>query len=401
VPSTGRRLTSGALLNGVGVVAVMMVTIIGISMAGVGPDPEADQAPELVRTIAPTAAAPNPLQTQDGLEDDWLTPTPRTSVPASVTASVGSPAATSSAAPQVATSQRAAPTSPPTSPPTSSADAAAAPPAPAPVAGGASPTAAAPAAPATGDFPGASTSGVPNDVTLKPWTGGRTISKAGQVIDGYVIEGGLEIRADNVTIKNSLVRGQVLAGYGSEQTGLKVIDTTIDGQGKASSESAIGDANYSCIRCDITGFGNGPRMYRNVTVQDSWIHDLCCYTPGDHRSGIGSNGGSNFVVKNNVIDCGIGGCSGALVLYGDNAEIRDVLVERNLLMTVGGFCAYGGSVSDKAFPVAANTRFIDNHFSQRYNATCGGYGPVTSWSNANGNVWSGNRYHESGAPITK
>jgi hypothetical protein len=222
------------------------------------------------------------------------------------------------------------------------------------------------------------------------------------VIDGYVIEGGLEIRADNVTIKNSLVRGgRIAAGYGSEQTGLKVIDTTIDGQGKASSDSAIGDANYSCIRCDIFGFGNGPRMNRNVTVQDSWIHDLCCYTPGDHRSGVGSNGGSNFTVKNNVIDCGIGGCSGALVLYGDFSQIRDVLIERNLLMTVGGFCTYGGSVSGKPYPIASNVRYVDNHFSQRYNATCGGYGPVTSWSNANGNVWSGNRYHESGVAINQ
>jgi hypothetical protein len=257
-------------------------------------------------------------------------------------------------------------------------------------------------APSTGAFPNASTTGVPEGVALKPWTGGRTITQAGTVIDGYLIEGGLEIRADNVTIKNSLVRGgRIAAGYGSEQTGLMIMDTTLDGQNKNPNVSAVGDANFTCIRCDVHGFGNGFRMYKNVTVQDSWIHDLCCYTPGDHRNAIGSNGGSNFTIKNNVIDCGIGGCSGALTLYGDFAPIENVLVERNLLMTVGGYCTHAGSDPGKAYPRGTNIRYLDNHFSQKYNPTCGGYGPVVNWANNPGNLWSGNVYHETKDPIRK
>ena len=239
-------------------------------------------------------------------------------------------------------------------------------------------------------FPHAGNTGVPAGTQLRRWKGGRYIRTANVVLSGYLFEGDVVVQADNVTIRNSLVRGgRIDAGYGSEQTGLVVSDTEIDARGIGSGFSMIGDVNYSCIRCDLHGGGSGPRMGGRVVIRDSFIHDLCCADEA-HKSGVGSNGGNHLVVQHNTIECDIAGCSAALSLYGPH---DDVLIANNLLNTVGGYCSYGGGDS------ATRVRFVNNVFGRKYNPRCGGYGPVFAFQTRPGNVWRGNVWQGTGREV--
>jgi len=229
-------------------------------------------------------------------------------------------------------------------------------------------------------FPNASTTGVPAGTRLKP-RGSITVTRNGAVISNLLVRGDITVLANNVTIKKTkVVGGRIAAGYGSEQSGLVVKDVEIDGEGRVRDWSAIGDSNYKCIRCNIHGTGSGPRAVDNVVVKHSYIHDLCCYKEGDHRTAFGSNGGSNIKLKHNTLDCGIGGCSSSTSFYGQ-WESANVLVRRNLFNTVSGYCL----LLDQRIK---NARVIDNVFGQKYHKRCGGYGTHVARGPA---VWSGNK----------
>jgi hypothetical protein len=253
----------------------------------------------------------------------------------------------------------------------------------------------------TTGWPDASNTGVPAGTQLTP-SGGFTVSTPGAIIEKLDVDGCIFVRANNVTIRYTRVRGSCFGGaidtdYGT-YSGILIHDVEIDGRNENASAALLGNSGYTCRRCNIHHGGGGPRMTSNVVIEDSWIHDI--YGSGDtHNSAIGSNGGNNFTVRHNNIDCAtLPNCSGALVLYGDFNPIKDVLVENNLF-NGGGYCVYGGSVSGKPYPVASNTRFLNNAFGRAAFQDCGYYGPYTAWSSANGNVWSGNYWVDTKQPI--
>ncbi|MET7395566.1 hypothetical protein ABZS66_18960, partial [Dactylosporangium sp. NPDC005572] len=94
-------------------------------------------------------------------------------------------------------------------------------------------------------FPAANNTGYPQGlagdtrkkVTLTPYTGPMTITVAGTVIDGKDINGHLEIKAKNVTIRNSRIRVANVQAVTStdDNANLRIEDTEIDGQGKDAS----------------------------------------------------------------------------------------------------------------------------------------------------------------------
>src|SRR5262249_27060317 len=94
-----------------------------------------------------------------------------------------------------------------------------------------------------------------------------------------------------------------------------------------------------------------------------------------------------------------GGCSAAFSLYGDFAQIDNVLVQENLFNTYGSYCTYAGALP-KNYPHATNVRYMGNHFGRIFEPNCGFYGPVTGWEWNAGNVWSGNVWDDSGVPVT-
>ena len=249
-------------------------------------------------------------------------------------------------------------------------------------------------------YPGPSNTGVPAGTALRP-SGGFTVTQQGAVIEGLDVQGCIQVRASNVTIRKTRVRGSCFngaidTGYG-EVSGVLIEDVELDGGNQNEDAALLGNSGFTCRRCNVHHGGSGIRMTSNVVIEDSWVHDL--YGSGDsHNSGVGSNGGSNFTLRRNNIDCGrLPNCSGAFVLYGDFNQITNVLAEGNLF-NGGGFCVYGGSVVGKNYPVASNVRFHNNAFGRSVFSGCGYYGPVNSWAGGP-HEWTGNFWADTKEPV--
>ena len=251
-------------------------------------------------------------------------------------------------------------------------------------------------------WPTGANTGVPAGTTLRP-SGSITVTTPGAVIDSLLVTGTITVLANNVTIMRTKVVGDGIFNGDDAYSGTKIIDTEIDGQKRSGYTRGISYSDYSCVRCNIHGVGQGIAASNNVELRDSWIHDLIGEgdpaNGGSHNEAVLSNGGTNITVVNNRLDSGSGPqFSSSLSLYGDFAPVRDVLVQGNLF-NGGGYCVYAGSAPGKPYPVAFNTRFIDNSFGRSVFAKCGYYGPATAYQAVNGNQWLGNRWQDGSGAV--
>ncbi|MEU5940848.1 DUF4082 domain-containing protein [Micromonospora sp. NPDC047548] len=221
--------------------------------------------------------------------------------------------------------------------------------------------------------------------------------------DSCLFTDGVSIAADNVTIKRSRVEGRIdPAATDGNLRGLTLVDVEVDGGREPDfNQSAIGNSNYSCTRCDIHSTGRGVNMGSNVTIRDSYIHDFV-YSEGAHQTAVGAHGGDNYTIVHNNLQCNSNnyGCSAALSFYGDDSQINGALVQNNLFNTDGGYCTYAGSLNGKPYPHGINIRYLDNRFGKKFNPRCGGYGPVASYEQNPGNVWRGNAWQDGSGVVT-
>jgi hypothetical protein len=256
--------------------------------------------------------------------------------------------------------------------------------------------------PPTTGWPGPSNTGVPPGTALRP-SGDITINTAGTVIDGLDVSGCILVRASNVTIKRTRVRGACWGGaidtdYGAYRN-IMISDVEIDGLGQMPQAALLGNNGFTCLRCNIHHGGRAVSMGGDVVIQDSWLHDEVS-GPGTHNTAAGSNGGSNMTVRHSVLDINTPeGASAALSFYGDFSPVDNITVDNNLF-NGGAYCTMAGSVEGKPYPQATNVRYTNNHFGRKYAANCGQYGPVAFFDgSAQGSVWSGNVWDDTGAPI--
>ncbi|MFE6510049.1 DUF4082 domain-containing protein [Nocardioides sp. NPDC057767] len=251
-------------------------------------------------------------------------------------------------------------------------------------------------------FPNPATTGVPAGVRLAPYTGPCNITVAGTVIDSKIVNCTLNVRAADVTIRNSVINGTVYNDEASEGLGFTIVDSEVRIGNRGG--TGIGNVGFTALRVEVTGGNRSINCWRDCTVRDSYVHGQFTDVSGvAHESGIRMGAGG--VIRHNTIACDApdvppdAGCSAGLTGYGDFATVEDNLIERNVfLVTTGGTCAYGGSSEGKAYGDANRIRFIDNVF-QRTAArpNCGYWFPIASFdSSAPGNVWRGNVWSDGG-----
>jgi hypothetical protein len=243
--------------------------------------------------------------------------------------------------------------------------------------------------PSACDYPDATNTGVPAGTALTVVNGDLTVSTAGAVVDAKDIRGCVLIKAPNVTIRRSKVTCTGDYGIGSftEQYsggGLLIEDSEISCAG--SSATAIGYYGLTARRLDITNCENGFDVDSNISVYDSYIHDLRNTDVG-HTDGIQLAVGLHIVIQHNTI-YNPGGTSAIISHPTANS---DVLIANNLL--AGGaytlYCPRDSSV---------NFRVVDNRFGRQYSAKGGAYGPWDSCQKVaeqHGNVWD-----DTLAPVT-
>ena len=262
-------------------------------------------------------------------------------------------------------------------------------------------TAAAPSAPtptptpspstSTG-FPSSASTGVPDGTSLSTYNGPSTITRSGTVIDSKKITSCIVIKANDVTIKNSLIQTDgcffnVLSDNGN--SGLRLTDVEIDGQGNTSGDAAIGGGGYTCLRCDIHGTVDGAKAGDDVVFRDSYIHDLAM--SGDsHNDGIQSLGTDSLQIVHNKIITPRGSTSAIILSTGSAWTMRNVTIDNNLLGG-GAYTVYGGYMAGvDVLSRVANIDITNNKFTTTVYPRGGVYGPLTSVDNpvvTSGNVW--------------
>lgn len=243
-------------------------------------------------------------------------------------------------------------------------------------------------------WPDATNTGVPAGVMLTR-QGLITVTTDGAVIDSAQCTG-IVVRANNVTIRRTLVRGSgdgtalIDTGDGSagSWTGLVVEDCELDGQ-NSGVQRGLAFQGFKASRLNIHGVMQGVVMNRDCELHDSWVHDPN-YATGTHKEAVLSNGGSNFVIDRNNLDYNQSSTvSAALSLFGDFAPIANVTVSGNLL-NGGGYEIYAGSEAGKKYPTASNVVVTGNVFGTKYGSKGGWAGFAADFAAGNGNAWSGN-----------
>lgn len=264
------------------------------------------------------------------------------------------------------------------------------------------------ACPAYPAFPDANCTGVPAGVTLSTYTDSCSITTANTVIDSKQINCSLDIRAAGVQIKNSRINGMVNTPDGALNYSFSISDSEVIAPTATSfngNATAVGEANFTMLRVEVTGGNRSVYCRKNCTVQDSWIHgQKIADSPRIHASAIRQSQGAKII--HNRILCEAsdtssgGGCSADLTGYGDFEPVQNNRIEKNLFVaTPAGACAYGGSSGDDGSKPygnqASNIVFVDNVFERGSGGKCGYYFPITDFdSNRPGNQWTNNRWND-------
>ncbi|WP_432561344.1 right-handed parallel beta-helix repeat-containing protein [Kineococcus sp. SYSU DK003] len=185
--------------------------------------------------------------------------------------------------------------------------------------------------------PGVFTTGLRGALTpTKVLTGDQTITTPGTVLDGVTINGCLVVKASDVTVRNSKIvcnaKGRQLAvNVADGVRNFVVEDSEIDATG---TDVGIGWGNYTLRRVNLHGSADGARWGTNVTIEDSWIHDMS-REDGLHSDAMQTTSASNVVVRHNTLDPSNGGDPlNAAIMIGTETgskALKNVRIEDNFL----------------------------------------------------------------------
>jgi len=184
--------------------------------------------------------------------------------------------------------------------------------------------------PALFGMPDATTAGVPSGTTLTAYTGPMTITQAGTVIEGKIIDGTLTIDAANVTIMNCIIKNYGWWGIdGESASNLSVLYCDFTASTSKDTNAAIlGSGTF--IGNDISQSENGIVLQGGASVvRDNYIHDLFDNFGEPHIDGISVQGGQNNVlIEHNTIESWD---TSAVFIKNDFGPISNITVRNNLM----------------------------------------------------------------------
>lgn len=142
--------------------------------------------------------------------------------------------------------------------------------------------------------PKSSNTGVPasKKSKLKIHRGDLVITKPGTVIDGLDIRGFVKVRANDVTIKNTIVRGRPVSSIvhmvqiADDARRTTIVDSEIAASQRSPYVMGVLGANFTLLRVNIHRVIDqvtiiGP----NVLVEDSWLHGNLFYKNDPNHGG--------------------------------------------------------------------------------------------------------------------
>lgn len=120
--------------------------------------------------------------------------------------------------------------------------------------------------------------------------GDLTITKPGTIIDSLDVRGLVFVKATNVTIKNSIMRGRVTSGnaalLSNSSAGLRVMDSEMYSADPSWKIKGFVGSNATFIRMNIHDVTDQIHITGdNVTVEKSWLHRNLHYANDPNNGG--------------------------------------------------------------------------------------------------------------------
>lgn len=287
--------------------------------------------------------------------------------------------------------------------------------------------------PSTGSTkPTAETTGVPDGTSLKLFDPTRipnpkdvvfsdgpvlVINTPNAVYDGYQFNAFVEIRAAGVKIKNSLFRGGVTTAqrpllrirnenFGLGVPSVVVEDSTFIPRNLTNLVNGVQGSQFTLRRVEISKTVDGVHIHGtssrsdanagNVTIADSWIHDLIHYndnshSDGTHNDGVQISGGHDITITGSRIDGTI--YSAGVMIAKDRNDIYNVAIRGNWLAS--GWATI--NEADKSFTPVNGLVIQDNVFT-RGSTTMPDFAMILSKGTRAITTASGNTWHDNSTP---
>ncbi len=227
-------------------------------------------------------------------------------------------------------------------------------------------------------MPGATNTGVPAGTTLRVHRGNLVITTPGTVISGLDIYGSVDVRAKNVTIRNSIIRGDsagsqdFLVRSASSTASLTITNSTLRASVENYRVNGLRGWNINASRLNISRVIDPAHFWGagNVQLRDSWIHDNLHYAndPGwggrpSHDDGIQIQSGSGYWITGNRIE---GAHNAAIMVTQDAGRVSNVMIRDNFLDH--GACTI--NLHDKGKGQFQNIDIRDNLFGANSTYNC-------------------------------
>lgn len=184
--------------------------------------------------------------------------------------------------------------------------------------------------------------GVPPGTVLKPHYGDLTITQSGTHVDALDVHGQIIVKAANVTISRTRVRGVAgqtgkgmihsVDGYAN----LVIEDTTIIPDNPSVYSNGIKGFNFTARRLDIARTVDSIEIFGdNARVENSWLHDHIRYASDpeqdggpSHNDGVQIMKGANIVLTGNTIT---GATNAAVQVTQDVGAVSNLSLTGNFL----------------------------------------------------------------------
>jgi hypothetical protein len=232
-----------------------------------------------------------------------------------------------------------------------------------------------------GDYkPAASTTGVYSLAALTTHSGNLTTTSHGQNIENLDITGRLIFRHHGVTVRNCRIQGGTpdsgdnsfgsVEHYSAQSPVNNFYDCTImTSVSTVYAQAGIQGRDFNLYRCNVYGTVDGVKpQYSNVGVYGCYIHDLPWYSfdpghgDGSHNDGIQVAGGSTFIFRGNLIECGYKQNAG-MMINEDVGATSNLTIDKNWFTSVDPAAKVGINVSQAGASAMASVTITNNKFS--------------------------------------
>ncbi|OJT24970.1 hypothetical protein BO221_11315 [Archangium sp. Cb G35] len=248
--------------------------------------------------------------------------------------------------------------------------------------------------------PDATNTGVPSGAALTVHNGDLTITTNGTVIEGLDIHGFVTVRASNVVIRRSIIRGGVATRNRKVVSFESGTDNLIeDSELTVANPSAwidnLGGSNFTARRLNIHGGVDGIKAGSNTVIERCYIHDMTYFSVDPNQGGKNSHNdaiqilsGSNIQVQDNNLVMPESQ-NAAIQVTQDFGVVSSLFIRRN--WADGGRCTFNFShKGGTSLTVSAtNNRFGRNSY---YNC------PILKSTGTTG-TFTGNVWDDTGATV--